>query len=84
MVYDKLKSIRYKNNMTTKQVADAVGISKAFYCQLENRKRRLSYETAVKIAGVFGLKPDNLFYEDSVSEVDDNVNIKNIDINQHS
>ena len=79
MVYDKLKSIRYKNNMTTKQVADAVGISKAFYCQLENRKRRLSYETAVKIAGVFGLKPDNLFYEDSVSEVDDNVNIKNID-----
>ena len=69
MVYDKLKSIRYKNNMTTKQVADAVGISKAFYCQLENRKRRLSYETALKIASVFGVKPDDLFYDETLKRM---------------
>lgn len=32
MIYNKLKEIRYKNNMTTKDVALKVGISKAFYC----------------------------------------------------
>lgn len=66
MMYKKLKQIRYKNNMTAKEVAERVGISKAFYCQLENCKRRLSYDTAIKIAGVFNVKPDYLFYNDTV------------------
>lgn len=79
MVFNKLKSIRYENNMTTKDVADAVGISKAFYCQLENCKRRLSYETAIKIANVFGLKPDFLFYDDSIREIENGGDMKNID-----
>lgn len=68
-MYKKLKEMRYRNKMTAKEVAETVGISKAFYCQLENCKRRLSYETAIKIANVFKVKPDYLFYDDAVKEI---------------
>ena len=73
MVYGKLKKLRVNKKMSTREVAEKVGISKAFYCQLENCKRRLSYETAIKIADVFDVKPDCLFYDDTVA------NMKNID-----
>ena len=66
MVYSILKEIRIKNKMTAKEVAEKVGISKPFYCQLENCKRRLSYDTAIKIASVFNVKPDYLFYEETL------------------
>lgn len=64
-MYNKLKDFRKKFNMTASDVALRVGISKPFYCQLENCKRRLSYETAIKIANVFGVKPDDLFYDET-------------------
>ena len=72
-MYNKLKQIRAKKNMTTSEVASRVGISKPFYCQLENCKRRLSYETAIKISMVFGVKPDYLFYDETLEQ------IKNVD-----
>jgi len=71
-MYKKLKEIRYKNHKTSREVAEMVGISKAFYCQIENRKRRLSYETAIKIAKVFGVKPDYLFYDETFDELNNN------------
>ena len=43
-------------------MADILKISKTYYWQLENNKRRMSYEMAVKIADIFKLKPDDLFY----------------------
>lgn len=60
----KLKEIRMKNNYTSKDIADILGISKPFYSQIENGRRRLSYDMAVKIANIFKMKPDELFYED--------------------
>ena len=45
-------------------MADKLNISKSFYWQIENKKRRLSYETAIKIANIFNTKPDSLFYDD--------------------
>ena len=68
-MYKKLKEMRYRNCITAREVAETVGISKAFYCQIENCKRRLSYETAVKIANVFKVKPDYLFYDDTVRSI---------------
>ncbi len=73
-MYSKLKEIRIKNNMTLVDVANRVGISKAFYCQLENGKRRLLYETAVKIAKVFNVKPDYLFYNDTLDSINEKDN----------
>lgn len=61
---DKLKQIRLKNGYSCKVMASELNISKAFYWQLENEKRKLSYESAFKIAKIFKLKPDELFYEE--------------------
>ena len=61
---DELKAIRAKNKFTCEYMADYLNISKPFYWQIENGKRRLSYKMAVKIAKVFNLKPDDIFYED--------------------
>jgi len=60
--FKKLKEIRMKNHYTTLEMAKKVGISQGYYCLIENGKRRLYYDVAVKIAGVFNLKPDDLFY----------------------
>jgi putative transcriptional regulator len=60
----KLKDLRIKNNYTSKYIADLLGISKPFYSQIENGRRRLSYDMAVKIAKIFKMMPDELFYND--------------------
>lgn len=45
-------------------MAKILKISKTFYWQIENRKRRLSYDMAIKIASIFKMTPDKLFYDD--------------------
>ena len=48
-MYKKLKAMRYKNKYTTKQMSEMLGISKPFYCQIENRTRRLSYDRLLEL-----------------------------------
>ena len=67
-MYLKLKELRKKKKLTAREMAEKLGISKPFYCQIENGKRRLSYKMAVKIAKVFGCKPDDIFYEEFKNE----------------
>lgn len=59
----KLQNLRKKNKMSYEEVAKEIGISKAYYWQIENGNRRLYYDLALKIAKVFKTKPDNLFYD---------------------
>ena len=61
---NKLKNIRKNNKLTCQDIADRLNISKCFYWQIENDKRKLSYEMAIKIAKIFNKKPDDIFYED--------------------
>jgi len=61
---DKLKETRLKYLLSMKQISQLLKISPAYYCQIENNKRTLSYKLALKIAGIFNLKPDDLFYDD--------------------
>lgn len=61
---EKLKEYRLKSNFTNQMMANFLGISKPYYWQLEHNQKRLSYEMAVKIALIFNLKPDDLFYEE--------------------
>lgn len=61
---EKLKAIREKHNYTYQDMADKLNICKAYYWQLENGNRNLYYDLAKKIAKIFNLKPDDLFYED--------------------
>lgn len=63
-MYNKLKELRYENKLTTQNMADKLGISKPFYSQIENGVRRLSYDMAIRIAKIFGVKPDVIFYDD--------------------
>ena len=59
---DKLKEIRKKKGFTQKQIAEQLDITISFYSQIENRKKRLYYDTAIKIAAIFNMHPDELFY----------------------
>lgn len=69
-MYKKLKELRIANKLTTKMMSEKLNISKPFYSQIENQKRRLSYEMAVKIANIFNLYPDDIFYD----YIKDNIN----------
>lgn len=60
----KLEEYRTKNNYSCQDMADKLSISKSFYWQIEKGKRRLSYTTACKIAKIFNVKPDVIFYEE--------------------
>lgn len=59
-----LKTIRQKNNLSYQAMADLLKISKTFYWQIENNKRRLSYDLAVKISNIFKTTPDKIFYSE--------------------
>lgn len=67
-MYQKLKELRKKKGLTTQDMADKLGISKPFYSQIENQVRKLSYDMAVRIADIFGKKPDAIFYIDHQNE----------------
>ena len=59
-----LIKIRKKHKYTCTYMAEQLKISKPFYWQIENKKRRLSYDMAIKIASIFELKPDDIFFKD--------------------
>ena len=61
---EKLKQIRKKNKITHREMAKYLKISKTYYWQIENKRRRLSYDMAVKISNIFKTTPDKIFYED--------------------
>ena len=61
---NELKKLRLEKRYTCRIMAEALNVSKPFYWQLENGKRRLSYEMAVKIAAIFKAKPDQIFYNE--------------------
>ena len=58
----KLEALRIKYGFTYQEMADKVGVCKSYYWQLEHNNRRLYYDVAKKIASIFSLKPDDIFY----------------------
>lgn len=67
MKLQKLKRMRQQKDYTYQYVADHNGISKEYYWMIENGKRRLSYELAVKIAQVFETSPEEIFLENELT-----------------
>ena len=63
---NKLKELRAKYGYTCAQMAEMLGMCTAFYWQIENKKRGLYYATARKIAAIFKMKPDDLFFEEEL------------------
>lgn len=60
---DKLRKIRKEHGYTIYKMAEILGITPSFYSQIENKKRRLFYDTACAIAEIFNMKPDEIFFE---------------------
>lgn len=58
---DKLREKRKNLGLSQKYMAEKLGITVSFYSQIENKKKRLYYDTAVKIADILNMKPDQLF-----------------------
>ena len=63
-MFFKLRQIRKEKKLTMKEMAEKLKISKAYYSQIENQKRKLSYEMAFKISNIFSKKPDKIFYDE--------------------
>ena len=59
---ENLKKLRKKYNYSTKDMAFKLNISVSYYSLIENKKRNLYYDLAIKIADIFNLKPDDIFY----------------------
>ena len=57
----KLKVIRKQNHISIYDMARYLNITPSYYSQIENERRRLFYDTAIKIAYFFGVKPSELF-----------------------
>lgn len=60
-----LKKLREQNGLSYEDMAKKLGISKSYYWQIEHKNRRLYYNMAKKIAKIFKLKPDDIFFEDN-------------------
>lgn len=58
---EELRRLRMQKGLFQHQIAEKVGISKQLYSKIERGERRLSYDMAVKIAGVLGTTPDEIF-----------------------
>ncbi len=59
---EKLRIIRKEKGYTIYDMAKMLNITASYYALLETKKRRMFYEMAYKIAAIFNMKPDNLFY----------------------
>lgn len=60
---EKLKNLRMSKGYSVKEMAKLLDISSSYYCLIENKKRKLYYDMAIKIANVFKMKPDDVFYK---------------------
>lgn len=60
---ERLKKKRKAMGFTIQDIAGKLSISTSYYWQLENKRKRLFYDMAVRIATLFNMKPDSLFYE---------------------
>ncbi len=61
-MYLKLKNLRKTNNYTIYDMANKLNISYVQYYFIEHEKRVLYYDMAIKIADIFSMKPDQIFY----------------------
>lgn len=65
----KLRELRIKKGYTAKDMSDMLDISRAYYSQIENDKRTLSYKMAVEISSILKTKPDNIFYNEFIEKL---------------
>lgn len=66
----KLKDLRKRKNITQKMLADRLGLASSAICSYESGTRYPSYETLIKIAGIFKVSTDYLLGIDNRKYID--------------
>lgn len=66
-MYIKLKELRKKHGYSCNCMGLKLGITGTYYYLIESGKRVLSYNNACKIAQIFNMKPDDIFFEDHIN-----------------
>lgn len=61
MNLNNLKVLREREDFSYQNMADKLNVSFQYYWMIENGKRKLSYEMAIKIAKILGTTPDKIF-----------------------
>lgn len=59
--FEKIIKLRKSKNLKLKDLAKVIGTSLAYYHMLEQGKRKLYYDQAIKLAIFFNTTPDELF-----------------------
>lgn len=62
----KLKNLRIKNNLTREELAKKIGISRAYYTNLEQGRGNPSLILASKIKETLGYYNDDIFFEKNI------------------
>jgi len=62
-----LKLLRESKGRSYQDMATFLDVSFQYYWMIENGKRRLSYEMAVKIAEALETTPDNIFLNNNLT-----------------
>lgn len=73
---ENIKKLREEKGMTQKSLADEIGISESFYCQLEGGKRRLTIDYAIKIANALSKSLDEIFLNIDLAKCNDETETK--------
>ncbi len=67
MKRQKLISLRKEYGYSQYDMAKKLNITQSHYNQIENGKKKIFYDFAIKIAKIFHLKPDDIFYIENES-----------------
>ena len=61
-----LKMLRAKHNMSQEKLAELIGISRPALSEIENGKVIPGGKTVIRIANIFGLPAEQIFFEEPV------------------
>ena len=61
-----IKVLRAQNNLTQEELAQKIGISRQALSNIENGKVEPSGRTVIKIANIFGMPAEQIFFEEDV------------------
>lgn len=62
-----IKVLRAQNNLTQEELAQKIGISRQALSSIENNKVQPSGKVVIKIANIFGIPAEQIFFEEDVT-----------------
>ena len=77
---NKLKQFREEASLTQKQIAEKLGVSESYYCQLENNKRRMPLQLALDVSTILKKTPNDIFLPNDFAKCQEDYKAK--DVNQ--